>query len=160
MGSEKTRSVLVLEGGPDSEREISLRSGKTVAQGLRDAGFEVHVKTIERISARDLSSMPGEVIFPVLHGGWGEGGPLQDVLEEDGRPFVGSRSRPARQAMDKITTKLVARGLAIPTPPVAILDFRDTGCPFEFPVVIKPVHEGSTVGLHICRDREGWTLFV
>ncbi len=152
-------SVLVLGGGPDSEREVSLKSAHFIAQALRDSGrfANVHNQTIDRLTSDELRKLPGDVIFPALHGGWGEGGPLQDLLEADGRPFVGSMSRAARHAMDKIATKFTARSLGIPTPEVRILDVRDGVCPLPFPVIIKPVHEGSTVGLFVCKTPQDWS---
>lgn len=149
--------ALVLGGGPDAERDVSLNSARAIADALVAAGHTVERRTIERIAAADLARMPGDVIFPALHGGWGEGGPLQDILESDGRPFVGCASLPARRAMDKVATKAVALSLSIPTPAIAILDWRDGVCPMELPVVVKPVHEGSTIGLYLCRTPEDWT---
>lgn len=149
--------ILVLGGGPDAEREVSLTSAKYVAQALRDCGrFEVTSLTIDRMTDAQMAGAPGDVIFPVLHGGWGEGGQLQELLECDGRPFVGSGSKAARWAMDKIATKAAAWRLGIPTPHAHILDLRDPTCPIEFPVVIKPVHEGSTIGLYVVTDPPGW----
>ena len=90
--------VLVLKGGPDAEREVSLRSGAMVADALRRAGIGVHEVAIDRPGLEELRAMPGQVVFPVLHGSWGEGGPLQELLEADGRPYVGSGPRAARIA--------------------------------------------------------------
>ncbi len=150
-------SVLVLGGGPDSEREVSLQSATCIADALDRSGkFRAERRTIDRLTIDELGRLPGGVIFPALHGGWGEGGPLQDLLESDGRPFVGSASRAARAAMDKIATKFIALSLGIPTPQAHILDTRDTACPLPFPVVVKPVHEGSTVGLFVCADARQW----
>lgn len=150
--------VLVLGGGPDSEREVSLKSAHFIAEALRAAGHTVHNQTIDRVSIDQLQALPGEVIFPALHGGWGEGGPLQDILEADGRPFVGSMSHAARWAMDKIATKFTARAIGIPTTEVRLLDLRDTVCPMPFPVILKPVHDGSTVGLFVCSNDADWAL--
>jgi D-alanine-D-alanine ligase len=147
----------VLGGGPDAERDVSLNSARAIAEALSTAGHTVERRTIERLSADELARMPGDAIFPALHGGWGEGGPLQDILESDGRPFVGSASLAARRAMDKIATKMAALELSIPTPAAHILDWRDSVCPMELPVVIKPVHEGSTIGLYLCRTPQDWT---
>lgn len=149
--------VLVLGGGPDAERDVSLNSARAVADALLAAGYAVERRTIERITADELARMPGDVVFPALHGGWGEGGPLQDILESDGRPFVGSLSLAARRAMDKIATKFVALELGVPTPAAHVLDWRDPVCPMPLPVVVKPVHEGSTIGLHLCRTPDQWT---
>lgn len=146
-------SVLVLGGGPDAEREVSIRSSTAIAEALRASGrFEVHLEIIDRLTLEQLRALPGGVIVPYLHGPWGEGGPLQDLLEADGRPFVGSGSRSARVAMDKVATKAVALGLQILTPPWFILNPRDPVSPLGYPVVVKPVHEGSTIGLHICNS--------
>ncbi|MCW5776700.1 MAG: D-alanine--D-alanine ligase [Phycisphaeraceae bacterium] len=149
-------TVLVLGGGPDAERAVSLDSARSVAQALRDAGFAVHHETIDRPSLADLRGMHGDVVFPVLHGAWGEGGPLQDMLNADGRPYVGSAPRAARVAMDKLATKLIATRLGVPTPVAVALNIRDAVCPLDLPVVVKPVHEGSSVGLHLCRDDAAW----
>lgn len=149
-------SVLVLGGGPDAEHAVSLESAAAVAQALRQAGHEVHEATIGQPSLEELSAMPGDVVFPVLHGPWGEGGGLQALLERDGRSFVGSGERAARLAMDKLATKLIAAGLGVPTPRAGVLEMRAApgGCAFDPPVVIKPIFEGSSVGLHVCADQE------
>lgn len=148
------RTVLVLGGGPDAERDVSVRSAAAVAEALRASGrFDVRAETIDRIDAAALASLTGDVIFPVLHGPWGEGGGLQDVLDADGRPYVGSGPRAARLCMDKLATKLAAAGLGIATPPAAAVNPGDAGSvPIGPPVVIKPAHEGSSVGLHVCAD--------
>jgi D-alanine-D-alanine ligase len=152
------KTVLVLGGGPDSEREVSLISSSFVAKAIDASGrFKAHREVIDRVNIDQLRALPGDVVFPVLHGGWGEGGPLQDLLEADGRPFVGSMSRAARHAMDKFATKLTAAQLGIATPaPAFVLDPRDTVCPIPFPVIMKPIHEGSTIGLFVCRDERDW----
>jgi len=156
-----TQTVLVLGGGPDAEREVSLVSSKAVAAAIdRSGSFRANYQVIDRASLADLKGMAGDVVFPVLHGGWGEGGPLQDLLEADGRPFVGCRGRAARLAMDKLATKLLASQLGVPTQPASAYNARDAACPFEFPVVLKPVHEGSSVGVHICRSQADWSLAV
>lgn len=148
-------SVLVLGGGPDAERPVSLTSARAVADALRPA-FAVHTQTIDRIDAEDLARLPGEVVFPVLHGAWGEGGPLQDVLEATGRAYVGAGPAGARACMDKMGTKLTAASLGIGTAPAGIYDPRDDEPPLALPLVLKPTHDGSSVGLHMCRDRAAW----
>lgn len=149
-------SVLVLGGGPDPERPVSLQSAASVAGALRAAGAAVHERTIDRPDTAALGAMPGAVVFPVLHGAFGEGGPLQDLLEALGRPYVGSGPGAARLAMDKLATKLIAATLGIPTKPAAFLAPEDAVCPLPMPVVVKPVREGSSVGLHLCHDGAAW----
>ncbi len=151
------RTVLVLGGGPDAEREVSLASAGTVAASLRESGScQVVEKTIDRLSLAELRALPGDVIAPILHGSFGEGGPLQDLLEADGRPYVGSGPGAARLAMDKLATKLVAAREGIPTAQACVLNAGDAACPLPFPVVVKPVHDGSSVGLHICAEPRAW----
>ncbi len=149
-------SVLVLGGGPGAERPVSLASAQGVAGALREAGCRVFAETIGTPTSDELASMPGDVVFPVLHGSFGEGGPLQDLLERDGRPFVGSRARAARLSMDKLAAKQEAARLGIGTPESAVVNPEDGVCPLPLPVVVKPVHEGSSVGLMMCHGEQDW----
>ncbi len=157
-GHAVPRCILVLGGGPDREREVSLWSAKGVADALRGAGLEVLERTIDRITAAQLADMPGDVVFPVLHGSFGEGGPLQDILEAAGRAYVGCRPHAARVAMDKVATKLAAARAGVPTAPAGVLNPLDERCPIPFGagVVLKPIHDGSSVGVHLIRRAEQW----
>lgn len=155
------RHVLVLGGGPDAEREVSLESSRCVAEALATlAGYRVHREVIGAIDLATLRSLPGEVIFPALHGPFGEGGPLQDLMEQDGRPYVGCRAFAARAAMDKIGSKLAGLGVGVPTTPARVFNPRDLACPLPLPVVLKPIHEGSSVGVHICTTPGQWEAAV
>ncbi len=150
--------VLVLGGGPDAEREVSLMSSRGVAEALTKLPrFNVRYEVIGRIGTKELASLPGEVVFPVLHGSFGEGGPMQDLLEAGGRVYVGSGPAASRLAMDKMGTKLAAAAVGVPTCAACVLNTADAACPFPMPVVLKPVHEGSSVGVHICKDAGAWT---
>lgn len=156
-----TPKVLVLGGGPDAEREVSIKSSTGIANALRQhGGYDVELRIIDTVCAAELAAIPADVIFPYLHGPWGEGGPLQDIIEADGRPFVGTNARGSRSAMDKIATKAAALDLGIATPPLWVLNTRDPVCPTTLPVIIKPVHEGSTVGLHVCGSRAQFVAAV
>jgi D-alanine-D-alanine ligase len=143
--------VLVLKGGPDAEREVSIRSGTMVAAALRRAGMDVNEVTVDRATADEVRALRGDVVFPVLHGAWGEGGPLQEILEADGRPYVGSAPAAARLAMDKVATKRAVAEFGVPTP--ASQELRP-GAEFALacPVVLKPADDGSSVDLRICRS--------
>jgi D-alanine-D-alanine ligase len=157
VGGGKKPSVLVLGGGPDAERPVSLVSAGCVGAALKKTGeFEVIERTIDRITAAELRALPGDAVFPVLHGSFGEGGPLQDLLEQQGRPYVGAGPSASRLAMDKIATKAAAMKLGIPTPDCAVFNVQDNVCPLPIPVVVKPIHDGSSVGLHICKTEECW----
>lgn len=145
--------VLVLMGGPDAERDVSLHSGQEIAAALRASNqFIVTEQVIDRITAADLAKFECDVIFPALHGSWGEGGGLQRELEALGVPYVGSQPGPAAHAMDKIATKNTLAALGVPTPQAQILTVGDT-CTIEPPLVLKPVDDGSSVDLRICRSR-------
>jgi D-alanine-D-alanine ligase len=145
--------VLVLAGGPDAERDVSLASGAAVAEALaRSSCFGVHHEIIEEPGLPELQRLPGDVIFPVLHGPWGEGGPLQDLLVRDGRPFVGCRAEAARLAMDKDATKAVAQRIGLPTAEWRHVRAVDEAVGFPLPAIVKPVDDGSSVGVTRCDD--------
>jgi len=143
-------------GGPDRERDVSLDSGNQVALALEsDERFTVIRRIIDAPGVEELRVLleedAADVVFPVLHGPWGEGGPLQCMLETIGIPFVGSSSTAARRAMDKLATKAVAAECGIPTPlaheigPTGLVEVPP-------PLVIKPAEEGSSFGVRICRS--------
>ena len=144
--------VLILMGGPDAEREVSLHSGEEVAAALRSTNkFIVTEQVIDRPNAGELAQFNCDVIFPALHGTWGEGGGLQRELDKLNIPYVGSQPGPAALAMDKVLTKNMLAPLDVPTPPAQILTVGDS-CTIEPPVVLKPVDDGSSVDLYICRN--------
>ena len=149
-------AVLVLMGGPGAEHEVSLMSGREVAQALRDGGrYEVielvlkdHGATADEIASACSIAHPA-VVFPVLHGQWGEGGPLQDILETLGLPYVASDPRAAAVAMDKVATKEIVRAQGVLTPADCLLE-DGAPCPLDPPLVLKPIDDGSSVDLLIC----------
>lgn len=153
---DRSIEVLVLGGGLDRERAVSLQSAAAIAAGLSAAGMVVHALTIDELTPEALASMPGDVIWPALHGPVGEGGPVQDMLAASGRPFVGAGPSAARRAMDKLTSKIEAARVGLATAPACILRPDDPAPPLPFPLVIKPVAEGSTIGLFICRSEDDW----
>jgi len=155
-------TVLVLGGGPDAEREVSIVSAKAIHQGCLDAGLDAELLIIDQPNIDEVKSWKADVIFPALHGQFGEGGQLQALLEEAGHAFVGNRSRASRLAMDKMGTKLVALRCGLLTPAACVISDADLNdpahavCPFELPVVIKPIADGSSVGLSMCYTNEDW----
>ena len=156
MASEKTLNVLVLAGGPDREREVSLAGGKEVAEALRQAGHHVTERDIlpDDLSALDeFQKAGGDVIFPVLHGRWGEGGGLQRVLSDRNLSYVGCGPGAASMCMNKHLTKLTVAEHGIKTPEAQLL-LTDTKRTVKAPVVIKAIDEGSTLGLSICHSEQ------
>jgi D-alanine-D-alanine ligase len=146
-------NVLVLKGGPDAEREVSLRSGAMVAAALRRAGAQVEEITIDRPGLAEIRAMAGDVVFPVLHGPWGEGGVLQEILEQDGRPYVGCTPRAARLAMDKPASKRAVAEDGVPTPASQVIRAGDA-LTLGAPLVLKPCDDGSSVDLRVCATAE------
>lgn len=145
-------TVLVLMGGPDAERPVSIASGRAVANALRESGeFEVIDEVIDRPTGEEFDGLAGDVVFPVLHGQWGEGGPLQQILEDLDRPYVGARPQAALLAMDKLRTKALLAREGVATPAAIPLERHDS-CHLPPPLVLKPVAEGSSVDIRICRS--------
>ncbi|TVQ56345.1 MAG: D-alanine--D-alanine ligase [Phycisphaerales bacterium] len=154
--NEPIPRIVVLMGGPDAEREVSLMSGREIAAGLREAGrFDVHEAVIDRPDAEELRAIIGEAdaVFPALHGRWGEGGPLQVLLEALAVPYVGSRPKPAALAMNKMATKTMLAPDQVRTPRARLLE-PGSPCDLEPPIVLKPVDDGSSVDLRMCHTHE------
>jgi len=148
-------NIIVLKGGPSSEREISLESGAAVAGALRDGGHSV---TEIDITDRLLPELPDntDVVFPVLHGEFGEDGEVQDLLEETGIPYVGTNSKASRITIDKYATSNLLRENGIDTPASQKLDSIDTTIRSfsNLPIIVKPNSQGSTIGMSIVEDKE------
>ena len=148
--------VMVLAGGPDREREVSLVSGQQVEAALLAKGHDVRRRDIlpDDLSALDeFRAWRGDTLFLALHGAWGEGGALQRILDTRSLPYFGCRADAAALCMDKAATKDVLVRLGIPTPRYEVLE---PGQPMTFkaPVVIKPLNEGSSIGVAICKTQE------
>src|SRR4051812_35160316 len=141
--------VTVLRGGPSAEREVSLVSGRAVAEGLRSMGHEIFESDV---SPHDLSGLrhPADVIFPVLHGEFGESGELQDILEGRGLKFVGSGAKASRLGMDKVATKQAWEKAGLPTPPWRVITSMDEKVPEE-PCVVKAIASGSSIDVFVCK---------
>lgn len=150
--------VVVLAGGLSHERDVSLRSGRRVAEALRSAGVEVELRDIDARLVPDLRAEPPSCVIPVLHGETGEDGAIREVLELLGVPYVGATPSASRAAFDKPVAKsLVARaGFATPAS-VALPQetFRELGAAelmaslvsaMTLPLFVKPAQAGSSLG--------------
>lgn len=153
---EEFGKVAVLLGGTSAEREVSLNSGNAVLRGLRRKGVDA-----EGIDVRGPEDVVGLVeqgfdrAFIVLHGRGGEDGQIQGALQILGIPYTGSGVMGSAIAMDKYRSKLVWKGLGMPTPPFQVLrEEADLGraAGLGFPLMIKPAHEGSSVGMSKVAD--------
>lgn len=143
--------ITVLLGGPSAEREVSLVSGAAVANGLREAGHTVFESDIGPDNLTGLDH-PADVIFPVLHGTFGESGELQEILEARGLPFVGSGSKASHLGMDKAATKKAWEAAGLPTPPY-VEAHTEAEIPHWIggPCVVKVLDSGSSIGVHVFR---------
>jgi D-alanine-D-alanine ligase len=147
--------VAVLKGGISSEREVSLRSGSAVAQGLRDGGYNV---TEVDIVTKDVTIPTGvESVFVALHGEFGEDGEIQQILADMGMPYTGSGAESCRVAFDKVLTRNLLSANSIPVPAGEVLkDSHDRNIPL--PLVVKPPREGSSVGCHLVFEESEWEV--
>src|SRR5512145_1560849 len=100
-GSGEGLRVVVLAGGLSHERDVSLRSGRRVAEELRDAGVEVEERDVDAGLLPALRTSPPDCVLPLLHGEIGEDGALREVLELVGVPYVGAQPAACRVAFDK-----------------------------------------------------------
>jgi len=141
--------VAVLMGGPGSEREVSLVSGKAVVEALSGNGLEV--LPVE-VAGYDVE-FPGEVdiAFNVIHGTFGEDGGLQALLDARGIPYTGAGAESSRLAFDKLASKERFLAAGVPTPRHEILKHGQVPT-FNLPLVVKPLCEGSSVGVHIVHE--------
>jgi len=152
----QSRKIGVLLGGASSEREVSLKTGEAVLAALRDRGHDVVPIYVDRDVDVALRQEKIEVAFVALHGRWGEDGCVQGLLEMLGIPYTGSDVMSSALAMHKSKAKELFRLHNLPTPAYYTLcasdamDLAGVHGDFGFPCVVKPVHEGSSVGVTIC----------
>ncbi|MDH4844804.1 D-alanine--D-alanine ligase [Pseudomonas sp. BN505] len=143
--------VAVLYGGKSAEREVSLKSGAAVIDALTTAGVDVVAIDVGDDLLTRLQSEKIDRAFIILHGRGGEDGSMQGLLECLGIPYTGSGILASALAMDKLRTKQVWQSLGIPTPRHAVLasenDCLLAGTELGFPLIVKPAHEGSSIGM-------------
>ena len=143
--------VAVLLGGKSAEREISLLSGNAVLEGLRRAGVDAHGFDPAERELFDLKREGFERVFIALHGRYGEDGTVQGALELLGIAYTGSGVMSSALCMDKVRTKLVWLAVGLPTPRFQVItaqsDWGHVAKDLDLPLIVKPAHEGSTIGL-------------
>jgi D-alanine-D-alanine ligase len=146
--------VAVLLGGFSAEREVSLRSGKACAEALEAAGYTVTRIDARRDLAEHLTQVRPQACFNALHGRWGEDGCVQGLLEVLGIPYTHSGVLASALAMHKERAKSVMRAAGVPVPAGRIVARTEAARShvLERPYVLKPVAEGSSVGVYIVRE--------
>ncbi len=159
------RTVAVLAGGLSHEREVSLRSGRRLATALRAAGADVREWDVDGSLVAHLRSDPPDAVAIALHGGEGENGSVQAVLELLDVPFVGTPAQACRRAWDKPTAKAELAGAGLDTPDWVALPhatFRALGAQavldamvdrLGLPLMVKPDQGGSALGAHVVTAR-------
>lgn len=152
-----SKRVTILMGGWSSERDVSLVSGKAVAEALTEAGYDVRTLDVTRdlkALVDDLTPAP-DVVFNALHGPYGEDGCMQGVLEILGIPYTHSGVAASAIAMDKPLAKLLFNEAGIPCAPHVITTQQELSKRrvMDPPYVVKPLNEGSSVGVHIVLNK-------
>ena len=149
-------NITVMLGGPSAEREVSLRSGAAVAKALRSLGHEV-----QALDPRDESWVlppKTDVVFLALHGTYGEDGTVQRRLDELGALYTGCDAETSRIAFDKVLTKQRCVEAGVPTAKYLVLNSEKAPLPkgWQPPLVVKPVRQGSSVGLQFVEQAGDW----
>ena len=143
--------IAVFMGGTSSEKEISLRSGEAVLESLQRQGYDAYgVVLDENNQVTAFLDNDYDLAYLVLHGGNGENGKIQAVLDILGKKYTGSGVLASALTMDKNKTKQIAESVGIRVPK----SYRDLESIERFPVIIKPVDEGSSKGLFLCNNKE------
>jgi D-alanine-D-alanine ligase len=158
MTTQDFGRVALLMGGQSTEREVSLKSGAAVLTALQNRGVQVEALDIVPDLPRQLMEGGFERVFIALHGRGGEDGVIQGMLETLGLPYTGSGVLASALAMDKLKTKQLWLGIGLPTPEfVLLVEPTDLGEVVErlgLPLIVKPVREGSSVGMTKVTEKE------
>ena len=151
--------VAVLLGGRSAERDVSLKSGALILAALRARGVDAHAFDPAEKELQDLIYGRYERVFIALHGRFGEDGTVQGVLEWLGIPYTGSGVLASALAMDKVRTKLLWQACGLPTPAHELLDahadLKAVAARLGMPLMVKPVNEGSSIGMSKVRAAGG-----
>ncbi len=158
IGTAQFGKVAVLMGGLSAEREISLLSGDAVLKALIDQGVDAHGIDVGEDVFHELAAGDYQCAFIVLHGRGGEDGTMQGLLEVMKMPYTGSGVMASSLAMDKLKTKQIWMAMNLPTPDFCVLDSPQS-CEqalelLALPLIIKPVLEGSSIGMSKVENRE------
>lgn len=158
---ENIRKIAVVAGGWSGEREISLASGRSIVDALKEAEkYEVCFIDVKKdlwLFAQDIKAANPDVIIVATHGVGGEDGVLQGALEMTGIPYTHSGVLASALAMDKVLSRVVFEKANIQTPKWLVISKEELlkdSAPFQFPFVIKPIHEGSSLGVFIIHSQD------
>ena len=154
--------VAVLYGGDSAEREVSLASGEAIAKGLKNSGIDAELIDTRGFDITELKKLGFTRVFIALHGRGGEDGKIQGALEYMNMPYTGSGVLGSSLSMDKARCKQIWQGIGLPTAPFKQL-YQDEYSPEDAvtilnelgqKVMVKPCHEGSSIGMSIAENAE------
>lgn len=161
----KNLHIVVLAGGLSAERDVSLRSGRRIAEVIKEQGHDVEVIDVDGNLLTWLKKNKPDCLVPVVHGAVGEDGALRDVLDNLKIPYLGSKGPASRVTFDKAIAKTIVAKSGINTPDSIALPhtaFRELGAEvvlaavvenLEIPLVVKPVHGGSALGVSVVHSQ-------
>ena len=154
--------VAVVMGGPGSEREVSIASGRGVLAALERLDYDVRSLDFDERFVDALGAFAPDAVFNALHGPGGEDGTIQGVLDWMRVPYTGSGLQPCALALDKHLTKKLLSAEGLPTPAWDTFDFEGGTLPLlpgslNLPLVVKPRNEGSSAGVSLVRTHEEWS---
>jgi D-alanine-D-alanine ligase len=155
------KKILILAGGISKERLISLDTGLQVAKELKKNGYKVKISEPDGSLLKNINQFKPNVIFNALHGQFGEDGYVQTILEGFRIPYTHSGVIPSSLAMDKVISKKIFIQNKINTPKYIRYSYEESNSDlikniekkFKFPVVVKPINEGSSVNVFICTKK-------
>jgi D-alanine-D-alanine ligase len=159
-----TGPIIILSGGLSPERDVSLRSGRRVAQALRRRDLDVDVVDVDASLAAQLSDRAPSCVIPLVHGAVGEDGALQRLISGLSLPYVGSSADACAQAFAKPTANRIVREAGVSVPDFIVLaqsTFREQGArevlveavaQIGLPLIVKPSQGGSSLGVTVVRD--------
>jgi D-alanine-D-alanine ligase len=152
----KEFNIVVMLGGPSAEREVSLRSGAAVAKALRSRGHKVF--EVDPKDGKFILPPETNVVFLALHGTYGEDGTVQRQIEKLGVIYTGCDAEASRTAFDKVLTKKLCIQAGVPTAKFLVVNSEKTPLPkdLQLPLVVKPVRQGSSVGLQFVERTADW----
>ncbi|TBR44735.1 D-alanine--D-alanine ligase [Marinomonas agarivorans] len=154
--------IAVIYGGRSAERPVSLESGKLIARSLEEKGYRVididlYGENADQDPIKQLQAIEFDMAFIALHGGEGEDGRVQALLELMEKPYTGSSPLACGFAMDKVLTKKYWQGIGLPTPEYLAfsgqIDIDKIEATLPYPVIVKPACEGSTFGITKANNR-------
>lgn len=165
--------IAILYGGPSNEHEVSVNSAKNVIAHIdtdlyepveifisKEGLFRIGENEFETVPAIEEISKIADIVFPVLHGKFGEDGILQELLERRHILFVGSGSKASRNAMNKDISNMIFERNNLTIPASETISRNNPTTSIDFPVIIKPLNEGSTLGVKKCESEEDFHIMM